>query len=233
MTIYHLNEQNMTKLMERRMTCSNVRSNIISTDFTKIKHVISSKKIKSAFESISYIFELHQAKRGLMVILKNFFRYISAFDYYEGIYWFCANTFENKMLQYFTETSESHIGYFQLWHHILRHLRHLLALCWKSHKPPFRLAQLICVKSTVHLHYYQLLHTNWWHCIVKVCLTKSADLSVFVLFRIIIIFFLLSYFSLPPTCVSRFLLYFLTNLNEIWHGHSPWWDEEMLEISSQ
>ena len=28
---------------------------------------------------------------------------------------------------------------------ILRHLRHLLALCWKSHKPPFRLAQLICI----------------------------------------------------------------------------------------
>ena len=34
--------------------------------------------------------------------------------------------------------------------------------------------------------------------VIKVCLTKSADLSVFVLFRIIIIFFLLSYFSLPP-----------------------------------
>ena len=31
----------------------------------------------------------------------------------------------------------------------------------------------------------------------------------------------------------RFLLYFLTNLNEIWHGHSPWWDEDMLDISSQ
>ena len=36
------------------------------------------------------------------------------------------------------------VGYFKLWRHILRHLRHLLALCWKSHKPPFRLAQLIC-----------------------------------------------------------------------------------------
>ena len=72
--------------------------------------------------------ELHQAKRGLMVIFKKKnVMYISAFDYYEGLYWFCANTFENKMLQYFTETSESHIGYFQLWRHILRHLRHLLA----------------------------------------------------------------------------------------------------------
>ena len=69
--------------------------------------------------------------------------YISAFDYYEGIYWFYINTFENKMLLYFTETSESHVGYFQLWRHILRRLRHFLALCWKSHKPPFRLAQLI------------------------------------------------------------------------------------------
>ena len=27
--------------------------------------------------------ELHQAKRGLKVILKKFVRYISAFDYYE------------------------------------------------------------------------------------------------------------------------------------------------------
>ena len=30
--------------------------------------------------------ELHQAKRGLMVILKNYVRYISAFDYYKGLY---------------------------------------------------------------------------------------------------------------------------------------------------
>ena len=79
------------------------------------------------------------SEKGAYGNLKFFVRYISAFDYYEGIYW----SFENKMLQYFTETSESHIGYFQLWRHILRHLRHLLALCWKSHKPPFRLAQLI------------------------------------------------------------------------------------------
>ena len=35
-----------------------------------------------------------------------------------------------------------------------------------------------------------LIHDTF---IIKVCLTKSADLSVFVLF-----FFLLSYFSLPP-----------------------------------
>ena len=88
--------------------------------------------------------ELHQAKRGLMVILKKFVRFISAFNYYEGINWFCANTFENKMLQYFKEASESHVGYFRLWRHILRHLRHLLAVCCKSHKPPFRLAQLTC-----------------------------------------------------------------------------------------
>ena len=86
-------------------------------------------------------------------------RYISAFDFYEGIHWFCANTFENKMLQYFTETSESHVGYFQLWRHILRHLRHLLAVYWKSHKPPFRLAQLILFATlfswTYHPQYIQ------------------------------------------------------------------------------
>ena len=44
-----------------------------------------------------------------MVILKICVRYISAFDYYDGIYRFCAKTFENKMLQYFTETSDSHV----------------------------------------------------------------------------------------------------------------------------
>ena len=46
------------------------------------------------------------------------------------------------MLQYFKETSESHVGYFQMCCHILRHIRHLLALCLKSHKPPFLLAPL-------------------------------------------------------------------------------------------
>ena len=39
-------------------------------------------------------------------------------------------------------------------------------------------------------------------------------------------FIILFYFSLPPTCVSRFLRYFLTNLDEIWHVDSPWWDEQ-------
>ena len=33
-------------------------------------------------------YELHQAKRGLMVIKKKIVRYISAFNYYEGIYIF-------------------------------------------------------------------------------------------------------------------------------------------------
>ena len=70
-------------------------------------------------------------------------------------YYLCAITFENKMLQYFTETSESHIGYFQLWRHILRHLRHLLALCWKSHKPPFRLAQLISGLFLIILYFIE------------------------------------------------------------------------------
>ena len=114
-------------------------SRICQLCFHATKHGYSDRQIDT------HTYELHQAKRGLMVIKKNFVRYISAFDYYEGIYWFCANTFENKIVQYFTEKSESHVGYFQLWRHILCHLRHLLALCWKSHKPPFRLAQLIHV----------------------------------------------------------------------------------------
>ena len=99
------------------------------------------------FTSFKYWHNMSCIKRkgGLWQFKKKLWGTFSAFNYYEGIYWFCANTFENKMLQYFTETSESHIGYFQLWSHILRHLRHLLALCWKSHKPPFCLAQLIYI----------------------------------------------------------------------------------------
>ena len=47
--------------------------------------------------------------------------------------------------------------------------------------------------------------------------TKSEDLSVFVLFLIFLIN-ILSYFSLPATCVSRFLPYFSINLDEIGHA---------------
>ena len=36
-----------------------------------------------------------------MVILKKIVRYISAFDYYEGIYWFGANTLKNKNVTVF------------------------------------------------------------------------------------------------------------------------------------
>ena len=43
----------------------------------------------------------------------------------------------------------------------------------------------------------------------------------------------LSFFFFTAICVSRFLPYFSTNLDEIWHVDSTWWDEEMLEISSQ
>ena len=60
--------------------------------------------------------------------------------------------------------------------------------------------------------------------IFKVCLTQSADLSVFVLF---FLFFYYSFlFFSTATCVLRFLHYFSTNLNEIWHVDSPWWDEQ-------
>ena len=104
------------------------------SDVTDVQFLMSSNVLKTIWAASS--------KKGAYGNLKNFCEVNSAFDYYVGIYWFCANTFENKMLQYFTETSESHIGYLQLWPHILRHLRHLLTLCWKSHKPPFRLAQL-------------------------------------------------------------------------------------------
>ena len=54
---------------------------------------------------------------------------------------------------------------------------------------------------------------------IKVCQTQSADLSVFVLF---FLFFYYSFlFFSTATCVLRFLHYFSTNLDEIWHVHSP------------
>ena len=60
--------------------------------------------------------------------------------------------------------------------------------------------------------------------VIKVCQTQSADLSVFVLF---FLFFYYSFlFFSTATCVLRFLHYFSTNLDEIWHVHSPWWDEQ-------
>ena len=80
--------------------------------------------------------------------------------------------------------------------------------------------------------------------IIKVCLTQSADLSVFVLFflffkvcltqsadlSVFVLFFLFFYYSFlffsTATCVLRFLHYFSTNLDEIWHVDSPWWDEQ-------
>ena len=79
--------------------------------------------------------------------------------------------------------------------------------------------------------------------LIKVCLTKSGDLSVFVLFflfkvcltqsadlSVFVLFFLFFYytflFSFQLTCVSRFLPYFSINLDEIWHVDSPWWDEQ-------
>ena len=56
-------------------------------------------------KSHKYIIWAASSEKGAYGNLKKIVRYISAFDYYESIYWFCANTFENKMLQYFTETS--------------------------------------------------------------------------------------------------------------------------------
>ena len=61
-------------------------------------------------------------------------------------------------------------------------------------------------------------------CFIKVCLTQSADLSVFVLF---FLFFYYSFlFFSTATCVLWFLRHFSTNLDEIWQVDSPWWDEQ-------
>ena len=60
---------------------------------------------------------------------------------------------------------------------------------------------------------------SYFFIIIKVCLTQSADLSVFVLF---FLFFYYSFlFFSTATCVLRFLRHFSTNLDEIWHVDSP------------
>ena len=88
------------------------------------------------------------------------------------------------MLQYFTETSESQVGYFQLWHHILRHLRHLLALCLKSYKPPFRLAQLIYMyliemQQFLHLHLNCFMHYLCSYAPSNIYVLKSDVVKVY------------------------------------------------------
>ena len=57
-------------------------------------------------------YELHQAKRGLLVILEMFMRNISAFDSYKSIYWFCANTFENKCYSIFQKRLSRMLDFF-------------------------------------------------------------------------------------------------------------------------
>ena len=52
----------------------------------KLKFIEVPTCIFMLHQLIYVAYELHQAKRGLMVILKIFVRYISAFDYYAGIY---------------------------------------------------------------------------------------------------------------------------------------------------
>ena len=101
--------------------------------------------------------------------------------------------------------------------------------------------------------YYSLCKLTCKFILFKVCRHVSEDLSVVVL-SFLSYFFLRSadyvgrpfcfcsvsyyffysfFFFFTAICVSRFLPYFSTNLDEIWHVDSTWWDEEMLEISSQ
>ena len=87
-----------------------------------------------------------------------------------------------------------------------------------------------------------------WSCVFKVCrqsrktflflfcfLLRSADKvgRPFCFCSVSYYFFYSFFFFFTAICVSRFLPYFSTNLDKIWHVDSTWWDEEMLEISSQ
>ena len=57
-----------------------------------------------------------------------------------------------------------------------------------------------------------------WSSLVKVC--RQSRKTFLFLFCFFFFFIILFYFSLPPTCVSRFLRYFSTNLADIWHVDS-------------
>ena len=81
----------------------------------------------------------------------------------------------------------------------------------------------VCQTQSADLSVFVLFFLFFFF-IIKVCQTQSADLSVFVLF---FLFFYYSFlFFSTATCVLRFLHYFSTNLDEIWHVDSPWWDEQ-------
>ena len=131
-------------------------------------------------------------------------------------------------------------------------------VCWNfcpywADFPPYR-NRSFCTAHANNVHN----KLDWKYCIntdprtitfsiFKVCMTQSADLSVFVLF---FLFFLLlrsadkvgrpfcfcsvsSYyffssflFFFTATCEPRFLRHFSTDLDDIWHVDSPWWDEQ-------
>ena len=111
-------------------------------------------------------------------------------------------------------------------------------MLWKTEGPcvnfsacvKFRIA--LCTLWNLYLLTWKVFKLIWrWYVtikatapFIKVCLTQSADLSVFVLF---FLFFYYSFlFFSTATCVLRFLHHFSTNLDEIWHVDRPWWDEQ-------
>ena len=91
-----------------------------------------------------------------------------------------------------------------------------------------------------NMNSYILLQTA---AIFKGLPTTSEDLPVFVVFLIFkvcrlrrktflffcflfLLFFLSFLFFSTADFLQRFLSYFSTDLDQIWHVHSPWWDEE-------
>ena len=101
----------------------------------------------------------------------------------------------------------------------------LLRSAWRSQQTFLFLFCFFFLRSARRsLQTFLFLFCFFFFFIIKVCQTQSADLSVFVLF---FLFFYYSFlFFSTATCVLRFLHYFSTNLDEIWHVDSPWWDEQ-------
>ena len=109
-------------------------------------------------------FELHQAKRGLMVIFKNFVRYISAFDYYGGLYDFALIPLKikyysilQKLLSRMLYISNCEVIYYVIYvicsHYIGKAISPLFAwpssfITWKN-----------CQRCYIH-HKFELFHYN-------------------------------------------------------------------------
>ena len=115
-----------------------------------------------------YYTEMAKAKRGLMVFFEIMGRDISVIECYKWFHWFFTK-YINKCNSILLKRMGTHVWHFLLLRHILLHLCHLLALRQKSHKPPFRLGQImysaqsragrdLCVSYKYSILVYPIIH---------------------------------------------------------------------------